>query len=286
MNYLRLLRIRDQFVQFGFAIASGLWMSIYDINILIWAASTTLLSFAMFAVNELVDRNDTDRYSWNDTAHIKDKQINEKLAYFEVVLLTVIGLILANAVNLVSWALTMSAIGFSYSLKPIRLKSTMIFDVLTQLAVWVWIPFLAPMTIYGGIQMNAVLFIISFSFLVWSFTLPYQLADYFADKKAGIKGTHIFMGLKGSIYFGIFCMLIGLATYFLFDIGGTFVYSYLLIAAFPIPIYYYVRALTIKDEEKIASSFEDYVIRFKPMSIVIALLLLSIWLYQRSIFLS
>ena len=65
MKYLRLLRLPDQYIQFAAGIAAGMLLGSREPRILWWAVATIFLAIPAYMVNELVDRKDTDRYSWN-----------------------------------------------------------------------------------------------------------------------------------------------------------------------------------------------------------------------------
>lgn len=230
MGYLRLLRLPDQYIQFGAAIAAGLYTGASGWWILGWAIAATLISFTGFIANELTDRMDVDRYSWN-TLHVGTKErLHPMIARGIAAVSALAGLTLAASLSLFWWAAVMLGLGLLYSLEPIRFKRRFILDGLGQLVVWWVIPFSAPIARLASEGMVTVgvwdiLFALTMIFLQWGLFLPYQLADFEADRRAGFKNTHVVLGMEKSLMLGRFLVILGVGMYLVFGFALRFMWS-------------------------------------------------------------
>lgn len=265
MKYLRLLRLQDQYIQLGCAIASGIYLNIKDWSILFWAIATTFFSFTAFMINELTDRQDVDINSWNSIHVQKNIKYNNWILAILFIIFSILGLYIAYLVNLFWWGFAMYLIGLFYSLKPIRLKGRLIFDIIAQLSVWWFIPFIAPISLHQNLS-SALIFIITHSLLSWSIFYPYQLADFKADLKAGFKSTHIMLGLDKSLILGLLMGLAGLLIYFKLNMFQNYPWTVALMFLTVTAIYSYQKWLKIKSTESKLHSMQLYVVRFKPLT--------------------
>lgn len=117
-------------------------MRLQNSTVFIWILASTLISITAFIANELTDKNDVDKYSWNNI-HIKDgNQLSYWIVSIIFITFSIIGLFLSSSIGLFNWGLLMYVTGLMYSLKPIRLKARPVWDILTQLMVWLFIPFI------------------------------------------------------------------------------------------------------------------------------------------------
>lgn len=217
-KYFRLIRLQDEHFQFGFALASGVYLSGQVSWVVKWAIATTLISFAAFVSNEMTDREDVDQYSWNKV-HLKK---TDKVDPVKVAVLwwacALSGLLLASELNAFWPAAAMLLIGTAYSMKPMRLKGRVVVDILAQLAVWFWIPFMVPVFYFGNVDASFWSFVLVISLIAWGFFYPYQLSDFSADKKAGLSGTHVVLGFTQSLFLGLLALVLGIAGYFILGI--------------------------------------------------------------------
>lgn len=214
-NYLRLLRLQDQFVQFGSALFGGIFVGDRSWDILLWAVAVTLLSCATFIVNEVVDRRDSDRYSWNPV-HRHHQDVLDPLIVWTLFFVTSVGgLWLAAGIGFFWFALAIWVIGVLYSIEPIRFKRRFGLDIVAQLLAWWIVPFLAP--VWGVAPWELTLsMVVIMSCINWSLFYPYQIADFKADKKAGLRNTHVVLGVYTSAQVGCILGVVGLILFFLF----------------------------------------------------------------------
>src|SRR3972149_11995710 len=125
LRYIRLLRLGDQYFQVGAVVAGG-WLVRGSGEVWWWLLATVLLSCPTFIVNELVDRGDVDRFSWNGV-HVKN-EINLALAGLLFVTLSIAGLALAYFSGKFFWGLSMYVLAMMYSLPVGRLKARPVGD--------------------------------------------------------------------------------------------------------------------------------------------------------------
>jgi 4-hydroxybenzoate polyprenyltransferase len=50
--------------------------------------------------------------------------------------------------------------------------------------------------------------------IIWFLFLPYQLADFTADTMAKLRNTHVVLGFKNSLLWGVILGIVGLLIYF------------------------------------------------------------------------
>jgi len=216
-KYLRLLRLPDQYIQAFSALAAGLYLGTREWSIVWWAVAATFLSFTAFIVNKMSDEQDTDRYSWNPIHTFHKEHWNMTVVWSLFAIFSAAGLWVSTLVGLFWWGFAVWIIGILYSAKPIRLKGRVVFDVLAQLAVWWIIPFLAPVWAAGD-HTNGVWFTLIMAFLIWFEFYPYQIADLAADRKAGLRNTHVLLGWRRSLSLGLILGIIGIVLYILFGL--------------------------------------------------------------------
>lgn len=282
MKYLRLIRIQDQFTQFGAAIISGLILNIKDSWIILWAIATTFISFTVFAVNELVDRRDTDNYSWNPIHIPRNQKFKRSILFAMLASFSFLGLAVAYFLDLFGWAFLMLAIGIFYSIEPLRFKKRFGLDILAQLSVWWFLPLAAPIFLQKSLIPNLPL-LVSLSLMIWSIFFPYQLADYRADKKAGLSNTHITLGLKNSLWFGFAIGLTGILYFSSLKLSESLIWIWPFLAFLIYELYLYVRwleELPSQGESSVLKSIQKHFIRAKPFSQLLLPYLLLLFYLQ------
>lgn len=218
MKYVRLLRLQDQHFQFGFALAAGVYLRGQIAWMTAWAIATTLISVAAFISNEMTDKEDVDKYSWNKVHLSKTEVMDSRKVALIWWACSIGGVSIAYGLDVFWPAVVMLLIGTAYSAKPVRLKGRVVVDVLAQLSVWFWIPFMAPVFYFGKVDSFFWSFILVISLLAWGFFYPYQLADFSADKRAGLRGTHVVLGQRLSLILGLITLVLGSSGYFAFGI--------------------------------------------------------------------
>lgn len=279
--YIRLLRLPDQYIQFGAAIAAGLYTGEKNWWIFWWAIAATLISFATFIANELTDSDDVDRYSWNPL-HVTAKEVNRVLAWGIAGISALAGLLLAAYVFLFWWAAALLAVGLAYSLEPLRLKRRVLLDGFAQLAVWWVIPFSAPIVRLAGegivsIGARDLVFGVTMVLLQWGLFLPYQLADFAADRKAGFKNTHVVLGMEKSLMLGRLLVILGVGMYVVFGYALRFMWSLPFAIAGIWAILQYGTWLRLRSVSQQSATMQRYIRVLKPVSQAMAVVFFIWW---------
>ena len=277
--YVRILRLQDEFIQFGFAIAAGIFIHNRSWHIFFWALATTFLSMSAFILNEMTDRIDTDVHSWNPV-HIRaaHDRLNTRIVEVLFVVISTIGLVMSFFLRLFWWGLIMYLVGVAYSLEPIRLKKRVVLDILAQLIVWFIVPFTAP--VWGVADPNlTIAIVVIISFISWSIFYPYQIADLTADKKAHLHSTHVLLGLRRSLQAGLALGVVGLVLYVLFGVYRWAIWSGPLPVLCAATVYLYVRWLRMGDGKRVQKALEQYVRAVKPLFHILVPYLLIVWYF-------
>jgi 4-hydroxybenzoate polyprenyltransferase len=275
-KYLRILRLQDQYIQFSSAIFGGIFVHDYHWMILIWAIAVTFLSFSAFIVNEVTDRKDTDRYSWNATHRFYAEPLDMRIVWIMFWIFSFLGIGISMVIGFFWWGLAIWVIGLLYSFKPVRLKGRFVFDILAQLFVWWGLPFLA--SVWWRVDpIMLSLFTIITSMIVWSAFYPYQIADYKADKKAGLLNTHVRLGVKGSTWFGFILGIIGIVLFFVFHVWVLIGWVFPIFIFTPVTIVLYGKWLTMNNDNKILLGMQSYSALAKSIGNIFPLYLFLVW---------
>ncbi len=264
-KYFRLLRLQDEHFQFGFALASGVYLGSHTGYVLWWALSVTFISFCAFIVNELTDREDVDRYSWNPAHLKKTDRLDNRIVVMMWLTFAAAGFLIAFGLGQLSFAAAMLVVGTLYSMKPIRLKALPVLDILAQLMVWFWIPFLAPIYFFGFVTSQTLLFVLTLSLICWGFFYPYQLADFSADKKGGLAATHVLLGMEKSLFLGFSVLLSGLVLYFVFGQFSLAPWSIVFVLMGRVLVGFYLYWFSLPSEER-EKAMQKAVGLVKPLS--------------------
>lgn len=276
-KYLRLLRLQDQYIQSFSAIAAGLYLGTRERSIIWWAIAATFLSFSAFIVNEMTDEHDTDRYSWNPVHVLYKEKWNQTIVWSLFVIFSVAGLVISQLVGLLWWGVVAWIIGVLYSAKPIRFKGCVFFDVLAQLAIWWVIPFLAPVWAKGNYA-DGVVFTAIMALVIWFGFYPYQIADLAADRKVGLRNTHVVLGWRRSLWLGLILGIIGMALYFRFGLYRLAPWTVPPMTLPLIEFYLYVRWMREKQEAKSLSSIQRAVPVLQNVSRLLLPYVLILWI--------
>lgn len=275
-KYVRLFRLQDQYLVFGGALAAGILLNIRESWIVLWAVAVTAISISSFILNEIIDSRDVDFYSWNPIHMRKYDNINLRVAWVLSIGFTIMGLVVALLIGLFWWALLMALWYGMYSWPSVRLKTVIGVDILTQVgAGWV-IPFGVPFFVTGSIDFGWTI-IVSTSFLGWSIIFPYQLADFTADKRAGFGNTHVILGMKHSLWFGVLCSLVGVG----FFLGGFWHMHAPWLMVFPFfslcAVVCSIHWLQLPTIEKQELAFRRYVAWMKPATQLLLPYIILLW---------
>jgi 4-hydroxybenzoate polyprenyltransferase len=217
-------------------------------------------------LNELTDRNDSDKYSWNQKVHVGDENFSLPIVWTLFLLFALLGLWLSYLSGLFGWGIVFFLLSLLYSLEPIRLKKWPVVDVLSLVAAWWAIPFIAPISVFRPWDTSFLLFFISYCLLAWSTFLPYVLADFEADRKAKLLSTHVIMGISGSLIFGLVLTLLGIILYIVSGIFPAHMWTIVMMLFGVYAAYKYVMWIKIKKQSDQISSFRNYVRFLKPLS--------------------
>jgi 4-hydroxybenzoate polyprenyltransferase len=276
VKYLRLIRLQDEYIQVGAAIFAGIFGGIQSWDILRWAIAVTLLSCATFIVNEVTDRRDSDKHSWNPVhSHVGDV-LNPVIVWLMFWVTTLLGLLMSIELNLGWWGFALWAIGVLYSFEPIRFKRRFGLDIAAQLFVWWIVPFVAP--IWGIVPHELIIaMVVVMSFVSWSIFYPYQIADYEADRKAKLQNTHVVLGVRQSTQMGFLFGIIGTILFFLFGFQRFFFVLMPLCLLQIIAFYTYSMWLSARRTEDILRGMQGYVKFFKPIGLLFPLYFFLWW---------
>ncbi|OGK09499.1 hypothetical protein A2767_03265 [Candidatus Roizmanbacteria bacterium RIFCSPHIGHO2_01_FULL_35_10] len=264
MKYIKLLRLQDQYPIIGSVLASSLVLNKFDYSFLYWVIGATCISKVTFIVNELVDRNDVDKNSWNPI-HIGKVNLNSKIVSVIIFLFSLTGLFLVHLAGLFYIGLIMYIVGILYSLPPVRFKIHFALDVLAQLAVFFIIPGLALFRSEGQL-IYGIYLSLPVALIIWGSLLPYQLADFEEDRKAGFHNTHTVLGFRNSLYLGLLFSLAGIVLFFKFKLHLIAPWSIILVFVSLYSIYKYIVWLRERKIKSIFLSIQKYVLFVKPIS--------------------
>ena len=275
-KYIRLLRLQDQYLQFTGAILAGIFLHAKDWNVLWWAIAVTLMGFAAFIVNEVTDRADTDKYSSNPVHITRGEHLDMRIVNAMFIVASASGIILSWYLGYVLWGVAIYAIGICYSLEPIRLKRRPGFDLGAQALACMILPFLALTWGHASGDLSlAFLVVVTLVFLSAGF--PYQIADFVADKKSGIRSLHVALGVDGSLMFGLGLGSAGILLYLLF---GVYRWEWWTIPGailFPITLVYYVACLRLRTFAQKITMTRNYSKITLWITRLVALYLVLIW---------
>lgn len=214
LKYLKLLRLPDQWILLYPLLITGITLKPAPTTLWWWTICIILLSCTAFMTNELIDRNDVDKHSWNPIHVNSREKYNTSFITIIYISFLSVAFLLAYKVRLLSFASIIFMAGQLYSLPPIRLKSRFGLDLLTQVFVWWILPFAAMAYTTSKIS-DWIPLIVSFSLITLSIFLPYQLADFLADRKAKLQSTHIIIGMHNSLILGIVAGFLGVLIFLL-----------------------------------------------------------------------
>ncbi len=277
-KYVRLLRLEDQFFQSGAAFTAGIFLHLRSWSIVWWAVASTCISLTAYILNEVADRKDVDRYSWNPIHAAARDRLNLWIVGVVFAFFSLAGLGISMSLGYFWWGLAMYIIGILYSTPPIRLKRRVVLDIFSQLLIWWIIPFLTP--VWGVANQSLTLtFVIVTSLAIWSVVFPYQIADFRADQKAGLLSTHVVLGIQKSLWLGALTGAAGIIFYGIFGVFRWAVWSIPPLFVVPFALYFYFQWLKTTSLSKQLSSMQRYVGIFKPLGLWVCLVYaVSVWI--------
>lgn len=276
-KYINLLRLPDQYAAISSALASALYLHSKNILIFYWSIGVFCISVFTFAINELVDREDVDKLSWNPIHVKKENKLNMRIVFLIFSFFIIVGLFFSYLSKLLISGLLMFLLAVLYSVKPARFKGRFCIDILTQISMAVIIPFVSPIILFGKLS-EAYIFTILIASMIWALLMPYQLADFTADKKVNFKNTHVVLGMKNSLYFGLILLLFSLVFYFYFNIYIKTVWTIPLVFFALYGIYKYIKWIKLKTIKSQEISMQNYVRLVKPIS-QLFLPYILVWLF-------
>lgn len=269
------MRLQDQYIEFGAALAGGIILGIPNWQIVWWGIVFCILSVPAYIINELVDGRDTDKYSWNPH-HVRVTGADVPTIWLLCGTISIIGLVLAYALGFFWWGFAIWGIGILYSVEPFRFKRRFFFDLFIQIAVWWLIPLLS--IIWGAIpwELSVSLCIIT-GLMITGAGFPYQLADYSADRKCGLSNTHVSLGMNGSLQLGFWISVSGLSLAIVFGFleWAAWTIPIMLLSAVVIWRYWYWLGLHTSSHQ--IESIRRYVRVVKPLSRYIVPFLFIYW---------
>ena len=274
-KYIRLLRLQDQFLPVSSALYAGILLHTRDWRIILWAIAGMLLSVSAFIVNGVTDRKDTDKYSWNPI-HKQRKSLNMTVVWALFSVFSIAGLFISIQVGYFWWGAAIWSLGVLYSVKPVRLKGVFALDILVQLLAFCGLPYLA--VTLGAVDVFQVFTIaIILSMIATSVAFPYEIADYEADVHAGLRCTHVVLGVRGSLWFGLLLGIIGMVLFFVFPIIRWLGWSTLIMVFGPLALFFYIKWLQMKSQTQTLRSIQNYSRFIRPAGMVFPFFLFIIW---------
>jgi 4-hydroxybenzoate polyprenyltransferase len=277
-KYIRVLRLEDQYVECIAILSAGLFIHSKEVFILEWAVAAIFLCIPAYILNELHDGRDGDKFTWNPSIHTTIKTYRQRTVVLGLFLVSsLLGLLGSWVLDRFAWGIAIWLSGILYSLPPIRLKKQCILDLCAQLfAFWLG-PFLA--VAWGNVPYEIVIpFIVGMSLLVGTSAFPYQLADMKADTKAGLQGTHVLLGLRSSLWFGLTVGIIGLSLYLVFSFFR-FYWTIPFVLCVLVILGYYVHWIRMKSESKQLASIQQLIRFFKPFSQWMTVYFVWMWVF-------
>lgn len=275
MKYVRLMRLQDQYLAVGAAIASGIALHMYTQWIFLWAIAVGCISIVAFVINELVDRQDTDPKSWNGVHISKGETFNKRILQILLTSISLLGLALSYAVGLFWWGVAFYVLGILYSVKPFRWKGVFGLDLLDQTVGWIIIPFVAPYWITG--MPIPWLLVASVSIAITVGFFMYQIADYPADVAARLRNTHVVLGLHNSFIVGAVINLIGLLIFLFGGVAGAHPWAWPFVSVFAVNGIILLRALIAVSPKHQVDQMRMYARFMKPATRLFIPYLLIWW---------
>ncbi len=278
LKYIRLLRLPDQYLQIGAVLASAIFFQLDKTRVILWIISTTCISIVGFVVNEATDRHDTDKHSWNNVHMQSWRDVHMGIVWSIGIVLSIIGFYIALKLDVLNFAVVMYVFAIAYSAKPLRFKGVMVMDILSQLLVWWFIPFMA--LAWGKVEAWSLLYrAIMAGGFVWAGFYPYQIADFDADKKAQIYPTHVVLGVVASLRIGLAFGFI--ATFFyifspaLWSLSWILPFSVFLVFC----LFKYVKWIRSNSHSATIKSLQQYVLLFKPFTQLLVIYLAVVYFF-------
>lgn len=277
-KYIRLLRLQDQYVEFSAAMTAGILIHSRDWYVFWWALAAVFLTIPVYIVNEIIDGRDVDRLSWNSSVHMRPAdRLDKRITLLLFGVLSLIGLYWSYRLGLFWWGLAIWIVGMSYSLDPIRLKRRFILDLVTQVGSF-WVVFLA--LAWGKADATFLLvFLIVISVVICSMLLPYQIADYEADKKAGFSNTHVILGIQRSLWLGLILAILSTGMYFLYEMPRWALWLLPMVLLSPSVVALYIRWLRMSPMSKLMRDIRYWIQIYKPVTQLLAVYIFLVWLF-------
>lgn len=279
MKYLRLLRLPHQSIIFAVGLGFGAYFKVRNWWFFSWIVAACLISICAFMVNELVDRDDCDRYSWNGIHISSHDRYDWKIVFLMFAILTGGAFFIAYCDGLLWWAAAMYILSLLYSIKPVRLKTRPVLDSFAQMAGGFALPFMAIQSRYVGPNDWPIL--IAILCFIWALIFPYQLADYEADRKAKINGTHILLGMKKSLAFGVSSLIIAAGIFFSFRYFMIIPWANILIFLAGYALYSYWRWLRMAKIGDQITSLQQFARVVSIASLLLVPYMLIVWLFVK-----
>ncbi len=276
-KFIRLLRLKHQYAVVGMTLATAILLKTHSLWIIFWILACLFLSISAAIINELVDSQDADKYTSNDV-HIKETdKFDMKTVWLIFGFFSLAGIFLSFLAGLFWFGIIIYVLGMLYSLKPIRLKGRFLLDNITQILAGLFIPVMGPIILLNKMLQFWPL-ILTFILLIWFCVFPYQLADFEADQKAGLRPTHVVIGMKLSLWLGMGLLTLGFLAYWKFGIIKIAWWSLIILPPAFYALYSYIRWLGMRSLPAQLASMRNYVRVAVPSSQLIVPYLLVIWL--------
>lgn len=190
--------------------------------------------FSAFLVNELVDSYDVDKFNPERGKAITKHGVSRNFTLAAFILMSVLGVGILAGINLPWTGLAAFLILFFYSAPPLRLKSWPFLELAVVTLGCALLAYISYYLLVGQLfTWKEWLIILFFSAGFPAIQLVNEAADFWADKKANIKTTAVFLGEKKNLQLieglSLTCIVLGLAAIL---VTGHWWYFYLIAIIF------------------------------------------------------
>lgn len=196
------------------------------------AANFFSVAFA-FMINNVEDAEDDLLLAGKAKRNpVSSNQISLESAYFVSILTAAVALTIFVYLGrpVVWFGISLLALSFFYSAKPVRLKSWPVVDIISHSLMLGGLLILSAFFVYSN-EWRSILYLTLAVCLFSAYGQIYnQLRDFGADKKVGLKNTTIILGKKKSLYLAYAILLLAILLVSLSVKNGLFPYWLALVA--------------------------------------------------------
>lgn len=236
VNWLRVFRIKEVVPGVSAILIAALDTGkvLDPFRLILLISGFLLIFFSAFLINELVDSFDVDKHNPERGKAITKHGVPRNFTLIAFILTSLLGVGILVGINLAWVGILTFLILFVYSAPPLRLKS---WPFLELAAVTIGCALLGYISYYlligQAFGWREILILLFFSAGFPAIQLVNEAADFWADKKANIKTTAVFLGERRNLELieglSFFCVVLGLTSII---VTGHWWYFYLIAIIF------------------------------------------------------